>query len=399
MSNVLYYTVGDDLTHHGILGMKWGQRNGPPYPLGASDHSSAEKKAGTKGWSKEAKTASKQSSTKVSKTSTANKKVDEYRSEMINRYSKSDPSKAKKYKNASNEELAEEYQRRKNIEKTVLIAAGVVGISAACYLAYRSGVIKRLSKQQYPVASDTVKAAFRESMDDLDYVISKDSVLHRMSAFENFDLAKTKDKFTYVTVTEKDRLGYMAFLKDWHGTGKRYDVSLQATKDIIAPSDKKAKEIFQELWDSDPSYKEELTDTLVKAQRKALFGETDVEPYIADLLKSQVLESLEEDPFKAGIYSFVKGSGDSKKLADAYKAHGYSAIVDYFDKGEMGQQPMILFNASSDVVKTGEQFVTKTMKADAIKKLSTAKDHPLYKHAAPLKNMTVSEIRDLLNVE
>ena len=34
------------LVHHGILGQKWGKKNGPPYPLDAADHSAAEKKAG-----------------------------------------------------------------------------------------------------------------------------------------------------------------------------------------------------------------------------------------------------------------------------------------------------------------------------------------------------------------
>ena len=40
------YTVdelGDYLEHHGILGQRWGQLNGPPYPLTNSGHSSKEK--------------------------------------------------------------------------------------------------------------------------------------------------------------------------------------------------------------------------------------------------------------------------------------------------------------------------------------------------------------------
>lgn len=49
------------LMHHGILGQKWGQRNGPPYPLGASDHSSRERKAG---WRKSLSKSGSENNTK-----------------------------------------------------------------------------------------------------------------------------------------------------------------------------------------------------------------------------------------------------------------------------------------------------------------------------------------------
>lgn len=38
----------DYLSHHGILGMHWGKRNGPPYPLGGDDYSSEQKAAARK---------------------------------------------------------------------------------------------------------------------------------------------------------------------------------------------------------------------------------------------------------------------------------------------------------------------------------------------------------------
>lgn len=44
-----YYVIctnDGELYHHGILGQKWGHRNGPPYPLGDKDHSPREEKAG-----------------------------------------------------------------------------------------------------------------------------------------------------------------------------------------------------------------------------------------------------------------------------------------------------------------------------------------------------------------
>lgn len=65
----------DYLAHHGILGQKYGVRNGPPYPLGASAHSAAEKKAG---WRKSLSTSkTRYGSQGSSKDSTSVKKPKE----------------------------------------------------------------------------------------------------------------------------------------------------------------------------------------------------------------------------------------------------------------------------------------------------------------------------------
>lgn len=44
-SNVDFNDETVAIAHHGILGMKWGRENGPPYPIGSGDHSAGEKRA------------------------------------------------------------------------------------------------------------------------------------------------------------------------------------------------------------------------------------------------------------------------------------------------------------------------------------------------------------------
>lgn len=76
---MVYYggvlVANSDLYHHGILGQKWGRRNGPPYPLGSGKHSASEKKAG---WTKSLSSGSGKKSIKKESKKNPDLKGDDY---------------------------------------------------------------------------------------------------------------------------------------------------------------------------------------------------------------------------------------------------------------------------------------------------------------------------------
>lgn len=374
----------DELYHHGIQGMRWGRKNGPPYPLDYKSHSADEKRQNTK---KElsAYTDSKgEQSLKRYKKTGKTADIPKKESKAEKNRNEQQPKTLRELKEYEDQNWGKSSgksgltaEQKKKYTTIVVGTAAAIGVGAAIYFGCKHGAVSRiaqtLEKQpktvlqlpakqilQDPVVKKASQQAIMETLADGDRVLKQGSTVHRMHAYVDFDLSKVK-KPLYVSYKDEDVATYMTLLKDWSGTGKRYDVTLTALKDMRIPSRQKAQEIFEELWNNDPKYRKQLQKTITDAYIK-LGEKPDVARKIAE-------DSLKQDPFKQAMYSIVKNQDDTAKYLNKLRSAGYDAITNYFDKGQMANDPLIILDPGATLQKSGEKLVTKALKVSTLQGL------------------------------
>ncbi len=164
------------LAHHGILGQKWGKKNGPPYPLGASDHSAAEKKAG---WKKSLDNDGKTLSKRQLKRNIKDKKEDvDYAQRSLNQakaqlkgdrlVAKMSERKLKKLESASipkNKKIAEERQFLEDIKRHIQKDKGNVETAEAIKVAAVMDLTEAQLKLDLAKAKKVIDGYTREQID------------------------------------------------------------------------------------------------------------------------------------------------------------------------------------------------------------------------------------------
>lgn len=195
---VLYYS--NELYHHGILGQKWGERNGPPYPLGSGDHSKREQNAG---WKK----SLKRNESNLSRNPRNKKALQIVAEKEANKHFKDTTYEPKK-KNSIKDKWDSLSDKKK---KMIKIGAAVVLSSLAVYGAYRlvnndKGVIKfidpgndarkilrDLTKKELKGKSVVFKLMSNDQLNDVLDVVDAQSYTHRQQIKSISELRKWPD--------------------------------------------------------------------------------------------------------------------------------------------------------------------------------------------------------------
>lgn len=307
------------LYHHGILGQKWGQRNGPPYPLGSGAHSTREKKAGWR------KSLSNSGSVSKKRTSVNEPNIRQRTSRVE---TKSDS--RKKFELSDN--------AKRNIKKALIIGGVTAGTIGAVYLYKRIG------------------------QDYFDKTIKAGTILQTWAA--DSDRIRQGQHF-YTTFYAGDRRAYnkvfsASYIKKQGIVVQKYKNLAVAERDAKIASNRSAKKVYNNLMKNNPEFKSlvrrsfdtsEYTNhgkekRLHDTAKKLLDKNSRRSTYVA-FNRSTLLSEHERGTHKKVVDTASK---EAKKIFyDEMKRQGYSGLNDINDQRYSGfknvaKSPTIVFD-------------------------------------------------------
>lgn len=254
-------------------------------------------------------------------------------------------------------------QQKKMLTVATVGAIGAVGVTAGIVIAHRLHATEKIKALLKSGVSDVTqyKDVMTQALDDETEVLKSGSIIDRIQFGSGIDVSQ-KDELTFGVYKPRDRAVYMTLLEEFSKSGaQKHRAVYETIQDIKLPTEKKAREIFERLWNEDPKYQEALKKTIRDFIREALPAYKNESDRFIDKYASPVAFGENSgDMFYKALWSFVKRGEDSQIFIDALKKEGYNAIHDYHDvMDNLSEAPVILFDPKGTLVKRGEELVTK----------------------------------------
>ena len=388
-------TRQNELTHHGIKGMKWGVRrfqnkDGSLTPAGIKRYD--EPNQGT---------------------NSTNKKTQNTKSKSLHRLKLEE-----KYRNEglSKEEAEQKAIKRIKAEAYIAAAAGITVVSCLAYAKYKNYTTDKVFKEN---------TEFQRIMRLSPNAIIRD------------------DSRQYIAINKRDKVKYKGLyaqrLSDLNKTPKSieqglkvYDVTMKNKKEMRVASRKRAEDTFKKLYLNDDNFRQ----TLKEDAKHIGIGRTVFENVRKKIYNGEELNNRDfkkaYDYFNAHVLMDRDLDGNNNKLSnmffDSLRKQGINAIQDVNDQkysGYRAKLPIITFDnnfeytkrvmddkeikmnhrkALADVLSpaimtTGAAYVGIYGTTPVMNKVKVDKQVLLYKQEHPNTKMTDAEIRDMVKKE